>query len=113
MHAEYTLRGPSVTELVTAELLKKLATPEDYKAGLQIVKKDGVELQGVSPLEVMARVGEMDLNDTGHTILTDTQQVTLRAPDGEVTWQCTCGNDQFCKHAVAAAVALRRQTGGK
>jgi dihydrofolate reductase len=110
MHAEYALRQPSVISLAKPAVLKELAGDDAYKAGVAIVKAHGVELNGVAPLEVKAKVGELTTNETMHTILTNVQEVTLRAVSGELSWHCTCGREsQCCEHIVATALTARQR----
>jgi uncharacterized Zn finger protein len=87
---------PSIADLVEEEPLKRLANPDALEQGTALAAQDHVHLEAFGPLQVTARVDDID---GGH-------QVELRSTSDGLTWSCTCPDGQggaFCKHAVAAA----------
>jgi len=86
----------SVADLVEPVKLEVRASVDNFKKGKEIVAANGVMIEEINPLKVVAKVTSL-----GGEI----QHATLQAlPDG-LRWTCTC-NDQheFCAHLVATAL---------
>ena len=91
---------PSVVELSEPNELKRLATPANLRLRQEIIAQDGVTLLEVTPQQVTAKVGGVPAADGRRT-------VTLKVGQSGLQWSCTCTKrDLFCKHGVAAALAM-------
>jgi uncharacterized Zn finger protein len=74
-----------------------LARPANLRLGREIVAAGGVEFQEFGPSRVSAKV-------TG----VQRRNVELISDQGELRWRCSCTKTPglFCKHCVAAALAI-------
>lgn len=75
--------------------------PFDLRAGRAIVSEGGVKITLLEPARAKAIVG-------GVASAGQRRSVELSADAGMLRWSCTCTKrkDHFCKHCVAAAVAV-------
>jgi uncharacterized Zn finger protein len=88
----------SVADLVPQAAIEVLATPSNLRLGREIAAGGGVEFEELGPLRMRAKV-------TGG----QRRRVELVSDHGKLGWSCSCTKrgDLFCKHCVAAAVAIR------
>jgi uncharacterized Zn finger protein len=91
----------ALADLLAPDALAKLSTPANLRLGRAIADEGGVEFTGVEPANVTARVG-------GTPAAPQRRTVELNAASGKLEWSCACTRrgDLFCKHCVAAAIAL-------
>ncbi|MGZ3274871.1 MAG: SWIM zinc finger family protein [Caulobacteraceae bacterium] len=91
----------SLADLLVHDTLTRLAKPANLRLGRAIVEEGGVEFVRVEPARMTARVGGTPASPQRRT-------VELTAASGELSWSCACTGrrDLFCKHCVAAAMAL-------
>jgi len=85
--------------------VRRLARESDILAGREIYKSGEVMLGSIQPDRVEAKV-----RAPGITIRT----TLLEIQNGELRWKCTCTSDpkHFCKHLVAAALQIQKETNG-
>ncbi len=84
--------------LLGREAIRSQATPSNMRLGEQIFEEGGVELVETDSTRVVARV-----RPKGGVRRT----VELRSTGDGLTCRCTCTrNALFCKHCVAAALAV-------
>jgi uncharacterized Zn finger protein len=90
-----------IADLVTDDHITRLATPANLRLGRKVVEEGGVELVDVGPARITARVG-------GTATAPQRRTVGLAAEAGTLDWSCSCTRNRalFCKHCVAAALAL-------
>lgn len=93
----------SVAELVTDKAVKRLATPTDFEAGLEIADTNGVRFTEFDPLRIQAHVSGPS---------TPPCETLLEATPAGLRWQCTCSPHKahFCPHLVATAIETWRKT---
>jgi uncharacterized Zn finger protein len=91
----------SLADLLVPDALARLAKPANLRLGRAIVEEGGVELVRVEPARITARVG-------GTPAAPQRRTVELKAAFGKLDWSCACTGrrDLFCKHCIAAAMAL-------
>ena len=98
---------PSISNLISIEIVEKLATPANLRYGKAIHKRGGVELIENTPDKVEAWVGGLD----GSVAAGGSQRrrTQLFSTEQGLQWHCA-GNPKnhqiFCKHCVALALAL-------
>ena len=87
----------SVSDLVSEDTLKELATPSDFRHGQEIADNNGVEFTEFTPLKVSAFV---------HDPSSQPRTVIFESTPAGLTWHCSCSSNKahFCKHAVAVAL---------
>lgn len=102
----------SVKELVSPEIIQKLALPSNLRYGQAIYERGAVEFIEYGPSIVEAWVGGLDgsVAEGG----SQRRRTQLIATPGGLTWHCT-GNPKnhqiFCKHCVALALAIVGKSG--
>jgi len=91
----------SLADLIDRDALTELAQPANLRLGQAIADEGGVELIVVESEKMTARVGRTPSAQ-------QRRRVELTAVSGELEWTCSCTRrrDLFCKHCVAAALAL-------
>ena len=88
----------TVAEYVSPEVLHTLATPSDMKLGWEIAENGDVEITEFGPDRVTATVQPQD---------GQRRTVELLATENGLECRCTCSRKlRFCKHCVAAAIAV-------
>ena len=91
----------AVADHVAPEGIRSLAAPSNIRLGREIAENGVVELVEFSPLAVVARV-----RPAGGQRRT----VELRSTEAGLACKCTCSSrGLFCKHCVAAALAVREK----
>jgi uncharacterized Zn finger protein len=102
---------PTVTDLLSREIIEKLARPSDLRYGQAIHDRGGVEFLVVTPSQVEAWVGGLDgkVAEGG----SQRRRTQLFATPEGLTWHCA-GNPKnhqiFCKHCVALALTIVEQS---
>ncbi len=93
----------TLADLLTPEELAGRTTPANRRLGAAIVAEGGVALEVVGARDVRAIVGGTPSSPTR-------RHVQLRTiPETGLDWSCTCSSKgDFCKHVVAAAIAVRK-----
>jgi uncharacterized Zn finger protein len=88
----------SVYDLVESSALRKLAVPANIKSGQLLVDTNALEVLTNEILVASARI----LGEENYI-------VTFNATPKGLNWHCSCETDDdiFCKHCVAAGVAIR------
>lgn len=97
-----TLVTPPLGDLLTRRALRKLAGKRRYDRGAEAFASGQVSLVEAAPAAAQGVVA----GSKGPF------EVHLGSQDGEFRWACTCRNGQdgeFCKHAVAVAVAWQAE----
>lgn len=91
----------SLVDLLTPESVDDLATPANARLGSELAEAGEVELLDAGSQRVKARIG-------GAGSGSQRRNVELSLSKGQLDWACTCTSDRrlFCKHLVAAALAL-------
>ena len=81
--------------------VERLATPSNLRLGREIADQNAVEVVSVTGASGEFRVG-------GGTSATSRRSVRLSLDGEHVHWSCTCTKDEslFCKHVVAACLAV-------
>ncbi len=89
--------GKRILLQAVSELSRK-ATPANHRLGRNLFEGGHVRLVESSSDAVVAQVSG-----------SQTRTVEFKFSLGDVSWHCTCrrGQERFCKHAVAAALALQ------
>jgi uncharacterized Zn finger protein len=90
-----------IAERVASERLSELATPANMRLGRAVLSEGGVTIVARGAARIDAKVG-------GTTSADGRRTVVLAIDDGRLTWSCTCTRrpELFCKHCVAAALAV-------
>ena len=92
----------SVADLVSPDVLQRLATPDDLRAGSAMANAGAVRLTTFGPLNVLA------------TVDTDGPAAHVELRGGSVlTFECSCAagrSGAFCGHIVAVAVETWRRS---
>ena len=103
MGMKYGSKRPKrITEYLSPDAVRSLATPSNFRLGEELADSCGVELTESNPTLVAARV-----QPGGGQRRT----VELRSTEKGLTWKCTCTSKvPFCKHCVAAAVTAWRRS---
>ncbi len=91
----------SILELLSSKTVQELATPANARLGRELVDGDEVQIVEHDFHRIEARVGGSQ---------TQRRRIELRAAADGLEWSCTCTTDPqlFCKHLVAAALAVNR-----
>ncbi len=87
----------SPNDLHAIDQWSRQATPSNQRLGKELFEGGTVRILEVSSDKTVVEVsGEQ------------TRKVEFLFSSGDLTWHCTCRREQdrFCKHAVAAALAL-------
>ena len=89
----------SISDYLSAEGIKNLAMPSNYRLGAQLAKEGRVELIENERSKIIAKV-KGGQGSSGRT-------VTLKASKSGLEYSCTCSKkpDWFCKHCVAVGLA--------
>jgi uncharacterized Zn finger protein len=100
-HDQGTVFMASIVDLIGSNELKRLATPANLRLGHEIVEQGGVAVIEATPDRVIAKVGGVRAADGRRT-------ATLTLGQSGLEWSCTCSRHSglFCKHGVAAALAI-------
>jgi uncharacterized Zn finger protein len=91
----------SILELLSSKTVQELAAPANARLGRELADGEEVQIVDVDSLRVEARVGGRQ---------TQRRRIELRVAADRMEWSCTCTADPklFCKHLVAAALAVNR-----
>jgi len=99
----------TVRSLLSAKIIKELATPANGRYGQAIYKRHGVEIIKREPNAVTGWVGGLD--GTSAEGGGQRRRVRLSATAKGLAWHCA-GNPKdhqiFCKHCYALALAIIR-----
>ncbi len=89
-------------ESLDEDTLRQLATPSNFRYGKETFDQGGVEF---------AHRGRFDAKATVQPSGGQKRTVILKSADGGVSCQCTCTLQAgtFCKHCVAAGLAVLAQ----
>ena len=92
----------SLMDLLDEEMIRKLATPANFRSGQAILQIGRIDMIELSPDRICARV-------TGG----QRRRVSLWIAEGQLQWRCSCTLKQhhiFCKHCVALALVTIKRT---
>ena len=100
-------KPPPLGELLTPDVIQKLALPSNYRYGKAIYTRRAIEFIEFSPLEVRAWIGGLDgsVSEGG----SQRRRTQIMSTSEGLQWHCA-GNPKnhqiFCKHCVALAMEI-------